>query len=263
MRAVTLAVALILPQLSLGQCSPWHGSVVTDRNIGPDHHSVSRVEATPGATVMGIDVGPRPGGRIVLADSFRVDLGENRVGDIITRFRMPFLEPGALRPSVTDAMIELWRGGLPGQGGERIYGDLFINRIIGTSPLFDQWPKPVYRVHETDMESTSNQVFVAEIGTGAGVGVLNGETLWVLWTLAGPNDVMAPLSTPAASDETAFQLREVTGGYEYTLVDNNGPNPGGGNDLPFEIQYSCMPEPGSWLALVGGAAILVSRRPRP
>ncbi|MFN8221580.1 MAG: PEP-CTERM sorting domain-containing protein [Fimbriimonadales bacterium] len=263
MRTVALAIAAILPALGLGQCSPWHGSLVTDQNIGPDHHSVSRVEATPGATVMGVDVGPRPEGRVILADSFVVDVGENSVGDLIVRFQVPFMEPGAIRPSVTDAMIELWRGGLPGQGGERIYGDLFTNRIISTGPLFDQWPTPVYRVHESDLESTANQIFVAEIGTGGGVGVYNGETLWLLWTLAGPHDVFAPLSTPAAPEESAFQLREVTGGYDYTLVDNNGADPGGDNDLPFKISYACIPEPGSWLALFGGVALLLRRRRRP
>lgn len=41
MRTVALAIAAILPALGLGQCSPWHGSLVTDQNIGPDHLSVS------------------------------------------------------------------------------------------------------------------------------------------------------------------------------------------------------------------------------
>jgi len=180
---------------------------------------------------------------------------------LVTRFCSYFYINNNANAAVSAGFIRVYLGN-PSAGGVLIYGDVVTSRLLDQGNLMNG-AHTVYRASSSDPTASTKLVKQASMNLGAGVALLAGGDYWFQWTYRPGTGMGTSLFSPmeARRGDALQQLRSggvpVWGPALSSATDN-----GSQVDLPFCLEYTVVPEPGTIIAVGAGLVALVARRRR-
>jgi hypothetical protein len=201
-----------------------------------------RSAISPGSTSFGAG----GTGAIRLADNFTV----SGAGWTISSFQFFGYLTNATTPGATALTLRIWNGTPGAAGSSIIFGDATTNVLTSTGWAVGPGGAAIYRTDTTDTANTARRVqqLTANINLTLGAG-----TYWVDFNYTGVS--FTPYLSSPTSRPGGNAVQFGTTGAWAPLVDG-APADNIGADLPFVIQGTVVPEPGSVaLMLLGGAGL--------
>ena len=182
--------------------------------------------------------------------------------------------------SMNEAYVRIYQGTPDSLTPTLIYGDGTNNRLTGAAFAQSSNGRDIYRTSNAASTATNTQRHIQDvtIGLGAGVALTAGTQYFVEWSLGAGNVTtttglsVAPLSlanTNASGPNglVHYENGQPTGGGDgdpnWGPAAINATNVEGSKvDLPFALDYTVVPEPGTMIAVGAGLVALAARRRR-
>ncbi|MCW5945676.1 MAG: PEP-CTERM sorting domain-containing protein [Fimbriimonadales bacterium] len=251
-KLATLAVAACLAGSSMAAILWDNGPQITHPGGGAGGADESRLQTTSlGMTILGFGVGAAT--NVWLTDDFTVG-GPGWIVDSITVYGYQTNAPTTA--AMSQMFLRIYQGGPPGTG-TLVFGDTTTNRL-GSSG----WTN-IYRTTETTVGNTARAIMYAKtVNLGLNLAAGNYYLNWAVngsfnpagAVFAPPVTLNGQLGKPGANG-----LQSTTGpdGTYNPLLDAAT-----AQDMPFLVEGTVVPEPGT-IAVIGlGLAALAARRRR-
>ncbi|HMS54958.1 MAG TPA: PEP-CTERM sorting domain-containing protein [Fimbriimonadaceae bacterium] len=251
-----------------------NGDLVTHAGVGAGGADVSAISADSRGPRFGFNANGlgTPPGPYFLADdvtpsaTWRLD-----------RFHAFAFSVGATSANIDRAYLCVFDGE-PGAGGTIIFGSLQpginSNRFESNRFAVTSNGRPLYRTANVTSSATNTQRRIQDVSIEIASEVIlqPGRTYWFAWALGVSTNPSALLESPPLAGNrggTANGKQFFANGSPLNNGSNWGSavlNPGNVEgtkvDFPFELEYTVVPEPGTFIALVAGLGCLASLRRR-
>lgn len=269
MKRLALAVALVASALPSSADLLWdNGPLLTGTLGGSD---VSRAESTGTASggavnstagFLADNAADASGGPSHIADDFTIDPGFTWTINSLTFYA--YQTGSGTTSTITGLFFKLYSSTPTHPDDTGVFGDFTTNRMSSTS--FTN----IYRIFQSAASLDTNRPIMqvtADLGSPI---VLGAGTYTMAWAFTGSivSGPWQPLVTPSPLTANALYSQDSVSSGNFSplrsSITDNGVATGSflNYDVPFKIEGTAVPEPGSMIALAVGAVGLLARRRR-